>query len=342
MKIKTLIISLTLACLASMHITAAGQNEKPGTPQRIVIAGRATIMLMDALYMFDGMDEKVVARGETNQGLGDFFPVIDQNASEKPNLGKNPGPEEILSHNPDLVILKNYMKKSLGQPLEDLGMNVVYLDLETEGAIVNDIQTLGGILNQEKRAQKIIEYFADMKTYIESKAVSGPAPDCLFLYPKAGNGGYSFQIPSKGWIQEDQVTVAGGKALWTEYAAGSGWNDLSFEQIAAWSTDAVFIADYRNNPDKAVKAIMEDPLWADVPAAKNGKVYAVPADFYSWGQADTRWILGALWMASKLNPDQIPAKVVKEKTVDFFKTLYGLSDETIASEIIPRLPEDLR
>ena len=46
-------------------------------PSRIVIAGRGTLLLADAVYLFPGVRDRVVGAAVTNQGLGDVLPVLD-------------------------------------------------------------------------------------------------------------------------------------------------------------------------------------------------------------------------------------------------------------------------
>jgi len=48
-----------------------------GTPQRIVTAGRAVLMIADALYTFPSAAGRVVGVGRIDQGRGNFLREID-------------------------------------------------------------------------------------------------------------------------------------------------------------------------------------------------------------------------------------------------------------------------
>ena len=68
-----------------------------------------------------------------------------------------------------------------------------------------------------------------------------------------------------------------------------------------------------------------------------GVTLPFPGDFYSWDQPDTRWILGLMWIAKVLHPELFAATDLKDEIRYFYSFLYGLDDETIEREIIPRI-----
>jgi iron complex transport system substrate-binding protein len=309
-------------------------------PSRIVMAGRAVIMLSDALYLFEDVAERVVAVGVTDQGLGDFLPVIDPEAGTKSYLGKSAGPEEILARKPDLVILKSYLRDSLGKPIEISGVPVIYLDLETPEQYNRDLRILGTVLKQEERAQELISMFdrrasrlRELTAGIEERRVA------LFQFG-AREQSYTFSVPPAGWIQGTIVELAGGEPVWYGSAPGSGWNQVQFEQIALWNPDVIVFVSYRSSSAEALELIRSDPLWQGLEAVRNGEVYAMPADYYSWGQPDPRWILAAEWMARVLHPGLFQGSF-SDSVQLFFSDFYGITEESYRKQILPRIEGDL-
>jgi len=67
--------------------------------------------------------------------------------------------EQIAPLTPDLVIMKDYLKDSLGAPVEALGIKVVYLNLETPETFITDVMTIGQIFGDSKRAEEITSYY---------------------------------------------------------------------------------------------------------------------------------------------------------------------------------------
>lgn len=100
-------------------------------PERVVIAGKATTLLIDTAYIFPRAGQVVVAVEERLQSAQNFMPLLDPQWSDKTQLELDSAAEQIAPYQPDLVILKTYMAEKVGQPLEQLGIKVLYLDLET-------------------------------------------------------------------------------------------------------------------------------------------------------------------------------------------------------------------
>jgi iron complex transport system substrate-binding protein len=76
-------------------------------------------------------------------------------------------------------------------------------------------------------------------------------------------------------------------------------------------------------------------------AVQNGELYGFPADFLSWDQPDTRWILGLQWLATKINPELAAQIDIMAEVQSFYSQLYGLDDQTINDQILPQLKGDL-
>ncbi|MFP4329912.1 MAG: ABC transporter substrate-binding protein [Alkalispirochaetaceae bacterium] len=350
-----LILLLSLILLA-LPLAATGVPEEPATitvedalgrsvsipedPSRIVLAGQATFMLVDALYLFPDAGERVVGVGQTNQGLGDFFPVLDAGASEKAGLGRNAGAEEILALRPELVILKSRMARSLGAALESAGATVVYLDLETPEQYARDIRTLGTILGQQQRAQQIVELYRSRVEALQEATDGRERPSVLLLYGSESADGYSYSVPPAGWIQTDQVRLGGGEPVWIGEGGSPGWNQVQFEQIAAWDPEVIVFVSYRSTPDELLAAVEGDPLWQELGAVEGGEVYAMPWDYYSWAQPDSRWVLAAEWFAYLLHGDAFSVPF-ESRIRAFFREFYGFDEDRYRETIAPTLGGEL-
>ncbi len=80
-----------------------------GLPDRIAIAGKATLMVQDAIYLFEDAVQNVVALENRNQSVFSFLPVVDPGIAEKDIFEKNVGPEQIAAAQTDLVIMNSFM-----------------------------------------------------------------------------------------------------------------------------------------------------------------------------------------------------------------------------------------
>jgi len=309
-------------------------------PQRVVLAGKATLITANAYYLFEEARDKVVAIGKTNQGLGNFLPHLDGDFEVVTKLSHQVGPEQIIAQRPDLVIVKDFMYKRLGAPLTQLGVPVLALSLESATDYEQDIRILGKVLNQERRAEEILSIYDERLSKLKQTTDTIPAaekPRVLMLYYSVRGGDTAFNIPPKNWMQTFQVEAAGGTPVWTDSNLGSGWKTVNFEQIAAWDPDTIVITSYNSAPDTFFEEITGSPRWQQLRAGKQGRMYAFPADFYSWAQPDVRWILGAQWLARTLHPDHFSHVNIKAEVRSFYREMYSLSDNMIDSLVLPRL-----
>jgi iron complex transport system substrate-binding protein len=316
--------------------------EKP--PERIVIAGRALFMVQDAVYLFPEAVQRVVALERINQSDHDFLPVISDQISETETLEINAGPEQIVALNPDLVIMKGYMASKSNRPLEALGIPSIYLNLETPEMFYQDIRILGQVFQNPDRAEEINAFYQDRVAQVNEAVSSIPEDqksDVLILRYSDRGGETAFFLPPSNWIQTRLAEEAGGKPVWVSGEAESGWQVVSFEQVAAWNPDQIYLIDYGSEASQVVERLKADSLWRELQAVQDDQLYAFPSDFYSWDQPDTRWILGLQWLATKIHPEQTAQLDIMGEARSFYTMLYGLDDAAFEAEVLPLLRGNL-
>jgi len=299
-------------------------------PERIVLAGKGTLLLVDAVYLFPGAGARVVGVGATDQGLGDFFPFIDARGKAKARLANSVGPEQVAAIAPDLVILKSYNREKLGNALETVGVPVLYLDLESPEKFYADIATLGALFQQADRARMVTDWYRGRADAVARSVAGAPRPPVLVVQYSARDGQNAFTVPPAGWIQTAIVETAGGAVAWKEAGPGDGWKKIGIEQLAAWDPRYVLIVSYQE-----ASAAVADRLATS--ATLKGIILPFPADFHSWDQPDSRWILGLEWLAVTLHPDVFPAMDMRGEVTAFYSQLYGIDGATIEREILPRV-----
>jgi iron complex transport system substrate-binding protein len=313
-------------------------------PQRIVLAGKATTMLIDAFYMFPEALEKVISFENRSQTANNFIKSAFPGTEALSLLEKNAAAEQIAPLTPDLVVMKTYMKDSLGDSLEAIGIPVIYLDLETPDKFYADLRTIGAVLGNPERAEELVSlYETNVKTVKDGIAgvTEADKPSVLLLqYSKDGDN-VAFEVPPAEWLQTILVENAGGIPVWKEVADAGGWTVVTLEQIAIWNPDIVFIVDYSGGAVDVVNSLKTDTNWASLDAVKNSQILAFPLDYFSWDQPDPRWILGQVWLATKIHPTLFGTININDEFTNFYKSYYGLDDATITEHILPLLKGDL-
>lgn len=312
-------------------------------PRRIIIAGKATTLLNNAIFLFPEATERVLSYEQRLQTDVDFITTVFPAMAGKTLLARDASAEQIAPLNPDLVILKTYMREKVGLPIETLGIPVLYLDLESPEQFYTDLNTIGQVFGNTARAESLVEMYKANEARIAA-ALSGLAetekPSVLMLEYKNKGGELTFSVPPVDYLQTIIVERAGGSPVWREVITDGGWTVVTLEQVAAWNPEIIFIVDYDARAVDVVTSLKQDPKWQAMQAVSSGKIYAFPADFLSWDQPDPRWGLGALWLASRIHPDRFPGFDLETEVRAFYADYYSLNADIIDGKILPLLVAD--
>lgn len=322
-------------------IDALGREVQFATPpQRVALAGKGSVLVFDALYLFPQAEARLVTLGQGAQSKENFIAVIDPDYTSKPILPPDVSPEQLLALKPDVVVLKSYLSETLGKPLESVGVAVVYVDFETPDQYWRDIRNIGQLFNNAARAEEIVSYYQTRMDQIDQSLAGvgdSQKPRVLLLYYSEKDGQVAFNVPPVSWLQTLLVKMAGGLPVWTDIQLEKGWTKVNLEQIATWDADQIYIINYAGDVDKTVAELKASSEWQQLRAVKEGKLYAFAKDFVSWDQPTPRWILGLQWLASKTHPELFGNLDMQQEIRSFYDTMYGLDDKAYQEHIQPRL-----
>jgi iron complex transport system substrate-binding protein len=313
-------------------------------PQRIVVAGKSSLTIINALYLFPEAKERVAGLVVGRQKPGQFLGFVDPEFDQKTVLEVEAGPEQIAPLKPDVVILRSFMEEKLGKPLEQVDLPVVYVDLETPEQYFRDVATLGQLFGNEARAQEIQDFYqARLDRLDEGLEGLGDEqkPRVLLVQYSDQGGEVALNVPSASWLQTTEAELAGGIPVWKEAAQGGGWTVVNFEQIAAWDPDQIFVVSYGADPAEVVAGLEANAQWQALGAVQEGQLYAFPGDVYSWDQPDPRWVLGTSWLASKMHPERLEGLDLMDEVQAFFGQMYGMEESAVQERVLPLLRGDV-
>jgi iron complex transport system substrate-binding protein len=243
-----------------------------------------------------------------------------------------------------VVVLRTFMADSLGATLDELGIPVVYVDLETPEQYFRDVAVLGQLLANTGRAEEILDAYQTRLDDVQGSLANvsdEQKPQVLVIQYSEQGGEMAFNVPSSSWLQTTEAELAGGRPVWKEAAQAGGWTVVNFEQIAAWDPDKIFVIYYQGDAVEIVDKLEADSQWQALGAIQDGEVYGFAADVFSWDQPDPRWILGVTWLAAKTHPDLFPNLDVQQEASQFFQQMYGLDEATFEQHIVPLLKGDI-
>jgi len=321
-------------------IDASGESVRlTKFPERIVIEGRLTQMIVDFYYLFPDQGYKLAGIQKRLQTVKDFLEIIDPELIDKLIIEQDATAEQVIPLNPDLVIMKSALKNKIGSTFSAIKVPVVYMDFEDPSQIKREITNLGAILNQPKRAEELNSLFLEWEkkvTEVTENISIDQKPSVLLLQYTEQGGEMAFDVPPANWLQTSMVEMAGGIPKWKESISSGSWMMVGFEQIAAWNPDLIFIINYYADSKESVEILKTNPAWMELKAVKNNQIYGFASDFLSWDQPDPRWVLGLNWLGNKIHPDLISFDI-NEAPPRFFKDFYGISREVFLEKIMPVL-----
>ncbi len=320
-------------------IDALGREVKlSNEPSRIIIIGKHAPMLTNFMYLFETADKKLLALEKRSQSADEFLELIDANIDKKFKLERGAGAEQVVPLNPDMVILKTSMRDTIGKPLEDLSIPVVYVEFENIDQIYRDLKIFADILNERLRGEELVSsyqtYYQQIQDKLKDNNVTG-RPTVLILQAESEDQKYIFKVPAANWLQTDMVEKAGGIAVWKEANLASGWTEVNMEQISNWNADLVYIVNYQGHAPEIVRNLKHDDIWKNLNAIKEERVFAFAYDFLSWDQPDPRWILGYGWMAFKQNPQSISGNDIQTLIKDYYEKFFNIGESVFEEKINP-------
>lgn len=291
----------------------------PAPTQRAVTlpmpAGSLLVSLDGGAEHLAGMHPS--AYGLMKDGLLErIFPATRAVRTDITRSGFVPNVETLLQIQPDLVWQWGHMGDDLIAPLRNAGLPTAALVYGTEDRTREWIRLMGLSLGQETRAQAQLQWRDKVRADIRGIAEGIPAgqrPGVLYLSRyapqlRAAGGNTSF---------EDDITLAGGRNVSASIASGQ---TVNIEQIMAWAPDVILLNNFE--PGLTPDTLYRDPLFADIPAVRERRVYKVPLGGYLWDPPSQESPLYWQWLSQLLHPEKF-SWPLRDNIARAYGELYG-------------------
>lgn len=251
----------------------------PAHPKRVVLLNASHL----DLYYYAGGGETIVGK-PTSEALSDEVKEGTKSVQEV-GVIHNPSVETILNLQPDLVIGINVpFHQQLIPTLEKADIPVLIKSLDTYEDVLETLAFYGELTGRKDTAQaKIEEIKTDYKEAV-AKAEGKNPPKSLMIWGTLD----SFSMATSKSFAGNLVYRLGGKNIADSIDSvakdNSGFIPLSMEYIATQNPEVIFIVTHGD--PKAVKTELDNtlganPLWQDVSAVKNGRVYVLPYQLFA-------------------------------------------------------------
>lgn len=247
--------------------------------------------------------------------------------------------EEMLKHKPDVVF--SIITPRMRTKLNELGISNVQLTFTNFKELEQTFDLTAKILGPaaQTKAEQFNHYLdtklKEIRSYTNTLS-DKQKPRVLHVVhfnPLTIDGGHSL---IDAWIK-----AAGGKNV-AEAVHGS-LKVTSKEQLLAWNPDVIIFgatafADPKTRKQQIAK-LAKDPMWANVNAVKNHRLYINPNGAFLWDRYGAETALQIQWAAKLLHPEHFKNINMVNVTRSFYHKFlnYDLS-ATQLNEILHGLP----
>jgi len=316
---------------------SGAEVEIPLEPSKVVVTTPAAVAFMTAM----NLDDKLVG---THGSILNHSWVYE--FSDKFNgmalYGKKPNAEELIKAEVDLAIIKD---AAYAEELRKSGINAVCFKYQNKNELYFALDMLGEIFgdNAKKYAEtwkakldttieKIDEDLSDVPEsercnvyYVDA---TGEAATSESLYLTGGGGSFV----------EYWINASGGKLVTSPY---EGIEQIDQETALTLNPDTIFICGWLEYEAKDV--LMKDPLWQDVPAVRNDRVFLMPTSFVSYDRFAVELPLMLDYTANLLYPNQHSFEGI-DALREFYQNYYGrsFSDEQLRNMLLGLNPDGTR
>lgn len=243
--------------------------------------------LTETLYAIDAGDSVIGVTGYDN-----YPEDAKANAEYVFEDALNPNIEQIISLNPDLVVMGAF-NDELTSKIRSLNIPVAKYDPQTIDQVYQSIESLGIITNNQENAMTLVDSMKAQEEQIVNKAASIPEDERVNVWVEVAQ---DYWTAGKGTFIDELVTKAGGVNIVDE----SGWIQYSEEQVITKNPD-VIITTYGYYDPNAVSNVFTRAGWQDINAVVNKQVYNVNDDLVN--RPGPRIIDGLEEMAKALYPN---------------------------------------
>ncbi|QKY68559.1 iron-hydroxamate ABC transporter substrate-binding protein [Lentibacillus sp. CBA3610] len=209
------------------------------------------------------------AIGETVQDY------LADDLQDVPKIEWNLPLEQVLNHEPDLIILENAIDSYEGSYEDYQKIATTYvMTEETTNNWRKQIETFGEMLGKEAKAEEVLNQFDEKTANAKETLNNAIGEETVALIWAQGDQFYLFEnnrhsakvLYSQLGINQPELVSELGEAK-------PQWNPISLEKLSELKADHVFLLAQEN--EQGLETLEDSSVWQNTPAAQNGNVYTM-------------------------------------------------------------------
>ena len=346
---KKLLLILSILTLSIVFLFANGEKEGRGeeSPSSFTFTDD-----LGRTFTFSYPIERVAPSGNLAQmilysiakdemvGLSSYLDesalrFLDEKTNELPLFGTfygkkaNLNREAVILEDPDVVIDMGEIKGDVENTIDDLdtltkqlNIPVVFIECYLDNT-ADAYRRLGELLNLEDEAEERAEYAekAIETAHRLKEEITNPVRVYYSSMPDP------LSAIATGSFHGEVIEKVGCENV-VPSSFSDGGNMISLEQVILWDPDVILLSD-----ENAYEIVTTDPSWKGIKAVKEGKVYLIPTEPFSFidSPPSVNRIIGIYWFGCLIYPEIYSEIDLKEEMKEFYSLFYGydLSDAEV-------------
>ena len=230
--------------------------------------------------------------------------------------------EALIAEAPDVIIdigeAKKTVKEDMDALQEQLNIPVIFVEA-TLPTMADAYEMLGDITGEKEQAGKLADYCRAEIGKADQNAAAIADADRKSVYFGLGEDG--LHTNAKGSIHADVIDRIGAvNAADVEAVSSGGGSEVSFEQVLLWNPDLIIV-----DSQKLYDTLTADPMWQELDAVKNGKIFKIPTAPYSFMSSppSVNRMIGIEWLGS-LVYSEIYTSDIREEVKNFYQLFYHI------------------
>jgi iron complex transport system substrate-binding protein len=266
-------------------------------------------------------------------------PYVAEPFADLPELGTLTGQggeanlERVLARRPDLIIdfgsIRDTYVDLANRVQDQTGIPYLLIDGRFENTPAA-LRLLGDVLGVPGRGEALAVEVEATFARLDAVIAATPVEERPRTYLARGPDGLETGVI--GSINTEIIERAGGINVVGTSETQRGLVQVSLENVLAWDPDTIVTWD-RTFFD----AVWSDPLWAEVQAVREGRVYLSPLAPFGWVDRppSLNRMIGLQWLAGLLFPERWQGDL-REETRAFYRDWYHVD---LTEEDLDRLLE---
>ena len=205
--------------------------------------------------------------------------------------------ETLIKYKPELILVwqDDMMVQSIKKELKKINTPTLMIPFREVADMPSAFRLAGNAIGEGKRGETLAKYSQNIIN--EVKANTSKTKPTRYYYAE-GLDGLSTECDQSFHVEA--INFAGGVNVHKcRQKDLLGLEKISFEKLLNYNPDVIFV-----QTAVVYNDIKDDPMWKNLKAVKNGRIYLVPTQPFNWIDRPPSFmrVLGIQWLAKKLHP----------------------------------------